>query len=175
MDSPHRQLTILDLSWRSRSSGGGQLTENGSWRWPSVPYLIVNCVFRCDPGYYHDKALARSQDYKQVVLTGSPEEEEREFQERVAKFVDAPSDWITDLAKQEPKPMGWTYDHASWHHIEKFDVFWFREWISDCPVTRAAIQELRLYQLAGGTGSVYRSEEEEVILNHLETLQRYWD
>ena len=50
-----------------------------------------------------------------------------------------------------------------------------REWVADCPVTRAALQELRLYQVDGSTGSVYRTTEEEIVLKHLEVLQMYWD
>ena len=178
------EIHILDLSWRSRSSGGGQLTENGFWRWPSVPYLIVNCVFRCDPGYYRDKALNRSRDYRQVVVTGSPEEEERAFQAQLEESMikeesdegyDLLADWV-NRANNSPQPQRvWTMDDPLWHHIEKFDVFWFREWVADCPVTRAALQELRLYQIDGSTGSVYRTTEEEIVLKHLETIQSYWD
>lgn len=178
------EIHILDLSWRARSSGGGQLTESGFWKYPSVPYLIVNCVFRCDPGYYRDKALNRSRDYKQVVQTGTPEEEELAFQANLEELMigrgsdeegDLLADWV-NIANREPrKPMVWTYDDPLWHHIEKFDVFWFREWVADCTVTRAALQELRLYQTEGSVRSVYRSTDEEIVLKHLETLQSYWD
>ena len=178
------EVHILDLSWRARSSGGGQLKEDGFWKWPSVPYMIVNCVFRCDPGYFYEKAMGRAQDYKQVLVTGSPEEEEAEFlatleehrveRESNEKF-DALADWVNRANRSEPKPRVWTYDDPLWHHIKKFDVFWFREWVADSPVTRAALQELRLYQIDGSTGSVYRSAEEEIVLKHLETLNSYWD
>jgi hypothetical protein len=178
------EIQILDLSWRSRSSGGGQLTENGFWRYPSVPYLLVNCVFRCDPGYYRDKALGRAQDYRQVLVTGSPEEEEAAFQaeleeqmvERESKEgFDVLADWVNRVNRSEPKPKVWTYDDPLWHHIEKFNVFWFREWVSDCTVTRAALQELRLYQTEGSVKSIYRTTDEEIVLKHLETIQSYWD
>ena len=179
-----QEVHILDLSWRSFSSGGGQMKEDGFWRWPSVPYLIVNCVFRCDPGYYRDKALNRSKDYRRVIVTGSPEEEEAAFKAELEEFmvkeesddgVDMLADWVNRVNRSEPKPQVWTYDDPLWHHLEKFDAFWFREWVADCPVTRAALQELRLYQIDGSTGSVYRSTEEEIVLKHLETLNSYWD
>jgi hypothetical protein len=178
------EIHILDLSWRARSSGGGQLKEDGFWKWPSVPYMIVNCVFRCDPGYFKDKALGRSRDYKQVIQTGTPEEEEASFQAQMEEHMiareseegfDALADWVNRANREPQKPMVWTYDDPLWHHIEKFDVFWFREWVADSPVTRAALQELRLYQIDGSTGSVYRSAEEEIVLKHLETLNSYWD
>jgi hypothetical protein len=169
------EIQILDLSWRSRSSGGGQLTENGFWRYPSVPYLLVNCVFRCDPGYYRDKALNRAQDYRQVIVTGSPEEEEAAFQRESEEGFDVLADWVNRVNRSEPKPKVWTYDDPLWHHIEKFNVFWFREWVADCTVTRAALQELRLYQTEGSVRSVYRTTDEEIVLKHLETIQSYWD
>lgn len=181
---PKREIEILDLSWRAFSSGGGQLNEEGFWRWPAVPYLIVNCVFRCDPGYYRDKALGRSKDYRQVIVTGSPEEEEAAFVARFDEHVaatekdpelDPLGEWVDWANKQPEKQRVWTYDDPLWHYIEKFDVFHFREWVSDCPVTRAALQELRLYQIDGDTGSVYRSTEEEIVLKHLETISSYWD
>jgi hypothetical protein len=178
------EIQILDLSWRSRSSGGGQLTENGFWRYPSVPYLIVNCVFRCDPGYYRDKAMGRAQEYRQVIVTGSPEEEERAFQAQLEEHMieresdegyDALAGWVNHVNNQPAPQRVWTYDDPLWHHIEKFNVFWFREWVADCSVTRAALQELRLYQTEGSVRSVYRTTDEEIVLKHLETIQSYWD
>ena len=88
------------------------MTEGGFWRWPSVPYLIVNCVFRCDPGYYRDKAYYRSRDYKQVVVTGSPEEEERALQAQLEEQMikeatdeefDFLADWV-NRANNAPAP-----------------------------------------------------------------------
>jgi len=178
------EVHILDLSWRARSSGGGQLTENGFWRYPSVPYLIVNCVFRCDPGYYRDKAMGRAQEYKQVIVTGSPEEEERDFQATLEEHmiaresdegINALAGWVDYINRQPPKPKVWTYDDPLWHHREKFDVFHFREWVADCSVVRAALQELRLYQTEGSVKSIYRTTDEEIVLKHLETIQSYWD
>jgi hypothetical protein len=178
------EIHILDLSWRARSAGGGQLKEDGFWKWPSVPYMIVNCVFRCDPGYYRDKAIARSQVYKQVVVTGSPEEEERSFQAQLEESMvaresdegyDFLADWVNRANNQPTPKRVWTYDDPLWHHIEKFNVFWFREWAADCTVTRAALQELRLYQTEGSVKSIYRATDEEIVLKHLETIQSYWD
>jgi len=178
------EVHILDLSWRARSGGGGQLTEEGFFRYPNVPYLIVNCVFRCDPGYYRDKAMARAQDYRQVVVTGTPEEEERAFQAQLEESMTAResdeeydflADWV-NRANNQPEPKRvWTYDDPLWHYKEKFNVFWLREWVADCTVVRAALQELRLYQTEGSVKSVYRTTDEEIVLKHLETIQSYWD
>lgn len=178
------EIHILDLSWRARSSGGGQLTEKGFWRYPSVPYLIVNCVFKCEPGYYMEKALGRSKDYRQVIVTGTPEEEERAFQAQFEESMlteesdegyDFLADWVNRANREPQKQRVWTYDDPLWHYKEKFDVFHFREWVADCTVVRAALQELRLYQTEGSVKSVYRTTDEEIVLKHLETIQSYWD
>jgi hypothetical protein len=128
--------------------------------------------------------MNRAQDYRQVLVTGSPEEEERAFQAQLEEAMvkedseegyDILADFINRANNQPVPKKVWTYDDPLWHHIEKFNVFWFREWVADCTVARAALQELRLFQVYGYTGSVYRTTEEEIILKHLETLQMYWD
>ena len=178
------EVQILDLSYRARSSGGGQLQDDGTWRHSKVPYLIVNCVFRCSPGYYHAKALARAQNYRKVTVTGTPEEEEQAFQAQleesmIARESDAGydflADWVNRANRQPQSKQVWTYDDPLWHHIQKFDVFWFREWVADCTVVRAALQELSLYQNEGSVKSVYRTTDEEIVLKHLETIQSYWE
>jgi hypothetical protein len=128
--------------------------------------------------------MNRAQDYRQVLVTGSPEEEEAAFQAELEEQMvqreseegfDVLADWVNRVNRSEPKPKVWTYDDPLWHHIEKFNVFWFREWVADCTVTRAALQELRFYQTEGSVKSVYRTTDEEIVLKHLETLQSYWD
>ena len=59
--------------------------------------------------------------------------------------------------------------------IEKFDTFWFREWIADSSVTRAILDEIDYYQLFGKLKSVYRHSDVGIILQHLRTLHSYWD
>jgi hypothetical protein len=128
--------------------------------------------------------MNRAQDYRQVLVTGSPEEEEAAFQAELEEQMvqreseegfDVLADWVNRVNRSEPKPKVWTYDDPLWHHIEKFNVFWFREWVADCTVTRAALQELRFYQTEGSVKSVYRTTDEEIVLKHLETIQSYWD
>ena len=128
--------------------------------------------------------MARSKDYKQVIVTKSPEEEQAAFletlEEQLAERDENPDrnpleSWV-NWANAQPEPQRvWTLDDPLWHYIEKFDCFHFREWVADCPVTRAALQELRLYQIEGSSGSVYRTTEEEIVLKHMETISSYWD
>ena len=128
--------------------------------------------------------MGRAQDYKQVIVTGSPEEEEVRFKAQYEEqFVDFGknddtsflADWANWANNQPEKQRVWTYDDPLWHYKEKFDVFHFREWVADCTVVRAALQELRLYQTEGSVRSVYRTTDEEIVLKHLETIQSYWD
>jgi hypothetical protein len=160
-------ITIRDLSYRLKTSRD------------NTPYLIVNCVFQCEPGYYHAKAMARSQEYREVVVTGSPEEEKAEWDARLAEEErDEEGAWLekwVEKANNLEFKKVWTYDDPIFTYIEKFDVFWFREWVATCPITRSALQELRDYQTSGKISSIYRTTDEEIVLKHLETIRSYWD
>ena len=160
-------ITIRDLSYRLKTSRD------------STPYLIVNCVLQCEPGYYHAKAMARSSDYREVLVTGSPEEEKAEWEARLAEQErDEEGAWLEkwlEKANNLEFKKVWTYDDPTFTYIKKFDVFWFREWVATCPVTRSALQELRDYQISGKIPSSYRTTDEEVVLKHLETIKSYWD
>ena len=131
------------------------------------PYLILNVVFKVEKDedtYTWERAKGSSEEYQTVLTVDDPGRYE---------------DWICnhwDLAKgYDGYGRAWTHQDSPWQYIEKFDCFWFREWIADCGPTRAIIQELEFYQDNGRLPSVYRSVEEGIILTHLETLQRYWD
>ena len=156
-------LTITNLRVDYRSSESPK-------PWPNVPYIIVNVVFKCDRSTdYHDdfgwqQAKVESEEYRQVLTIDDPKTYE---------------DWITihwDLNQRySGYGRAWISNDPPWRYIEKFDCFWFREWISDCAVTRAIISELEHYKEHGKLPSVYRSIEAGIILTHLRTLQTYWD
>ena len=169
-------IKILDLSYRSKVSQSIY----------KVPYLIVNCVLKIDRGndfessYYYEKAKGASEEYKRVVVTGSPEEEEHKFKETLDRISEEGCedgiDYLIETINSSPPPeMVWTYAEAHLTHIKKFDVFWFREWIADCNVTRYILQELREFQTRGKLSQIYRTTDEEIVLKHLETLHSYWD
>jgi hypothetical protein len=131
------------------------------------PYLILNVVFKVEKDedtFTWERAKGSSEEYRKVLTIDDPERYE---------------DWICnhwDLAKgYDGYGRAWTHQDRPWQYIEKFDCFWFREWIADCTVTRAIIAELQYFKQNGELPSVYRSVEEGIILTHLETLQRYWD
>ena len=135
-----------------------------------VPYLIVNCVFKCDradnPGedFAWLQAKAWSEEYRQVLTIDDPERYE---------------DWISNHwdfhEKYDGYGRAWTHEDPTWQYIEKFDCFWFREWVSDCSVTRALIYELEYFEEHGKLPSVYRAIDECIILSHLRSLHSYWD
>jgi hypothetical protein len=138
-------IKILDLSYRQPKA-----------RKSEYPFLIVNCVFRLSDSEEGNclkiKALSLSRETTRVLASDSEENLEK-------------GDW---------KWM-WTFSDPVWRHIPKFDVFWLRTWVSDCPVTRAALSELREYEQNGSLSTAYRQLDGGVILRHLQTLDSYWD
>jgi hypothetical protein len=132
-----------------------------------VPFLVVNCCFTVEPdvedGYLWAQAKGDSEDYRQVLTIDDPE-----------KYEESLLNW--DFGSRYPGyGRAWTHQDPVWDYIEKFNTFWFREWIADCPVTRAIIGDLEYYKEHGKLPSVYRTIDEGIILQHLRTLQRYWD
>jgi hypothetical protein len=151
-------LTITNLRADYRSSESSD-----------VSYIIVNCTFKCarDPENYDyawNQAKAWSEEYRQVLTIDDPKRYEN---------------WIWDhwdLTKgYDGYGRAWTHEDPSWRYIEKFDTFWFREWIADSLPIRMIIWELQYYKENGRLPSVYRTIDESIILSHLRTLQVYWD
>lgn len=152
------QITIRDLSVRPGRSVG-------------IPFVVVNCVFKCEDGYFQSKSMGYTTDYHQVVVTGTPEEEFKEFE----KLFEEEGDFISHINSLPFKSKVWTYNDPFLTYIPKFDVFWLREWVADCPVTKAVLEDLFEYQTTGKFSVPYRSADEEIVLKHLRTLNEYWD
>jgi len=132
-----------------------------------VPYLIINCCFRVDPeshdGYLWAQAKGDSEEYRQVLTIDDPE-----------KYEASLLTW--DYTTRYPGyGRAWTHQDPVWEYIEKFDTFHFKEWVADCPVTRAIINDLEHYKTHGMLPTVYRTIDEGIILQHLRSLQAYWD
>jgi hypothetical protein len=132
-----------------------------------VPFLIVNCCFRVDPdsndGYLWAQAKGDSEGYRQVLTIDDPE-----------KYEESLLTW--DFSIRYPGyGRAWTHHDPVWEYVEKFDTFHFREWIADGPVTRAVISDLEYYKEHKKLPTVYRTIDEGIILQHLRTLQSYWD
>lgn len=119
------------------------------------PWLLVNCVFKLDDNEdhpYRQRALGESQHFTINMAADTPEQLDR------GKF----------------KKM-WVLSDPEWSYVEKFDVFWFRQRVSDCSVTRSCLQELRYFEEHGYFPSFYRHVSEGVFLRHLRCLGSYWD
>lgn len=159
-------LTITSLRADHRETEGW--FEGGT---RSCPFIILNVVFRCarssdlHEDYTWNQAKACSEEYSQKLTIDDPGKYEK---------------WIMreswDLKeKYDGYGKAWVHEDPPWRYIEKFDCFWFREWIADCGPTRAIISELQHFKDHGKLPSVYRTVESSIILSHLQTLQRYWD
>ena len=134
-----------------------------------VPFLVVNCCFTVEPdsedGFLWAQAKGDSEGYRQLLTIDDPVSYEM--------FI---SNWDLNVKSRYPGyGRTWTHQDQIWQYIEKFNVFWFREWISDCPVTRAIIADLTYYKEHGKLPTVYRSVDEGIILKHMRTLHSYWD
>ena len=133
----------------------------------TVPFLIVNCCFRVDPeandGSLWAQAKGDSEEYRKVLTIDDPE-----------KYEASLLNW--DYSQRYPGyGRAWTHQDPVWQYIEKFETFWLREWVADCPVTRAIVRDLEHYKTHGMLPTVYRTIDEGIILQHLRTLQSYWD
>lgn len=137
---------------------------------PIIPYLIVNLTFKVDQVDPHvfESFKFQTEEYQKVINIGSPEEDEN----RLLGTIDTP---LIDWNKLPPLPMVWTYKDTYFQYIEKFDTFHFREYISDCTVTRAIIRDLRFFQEFGNFPDLYRGVDEHIFLQHVITLFNYWD
>jgi hypothetical protein len=159
-------LKILNLRVDYRETEGW--FEGGT---RPCPYIIINCVFKCERSedlhedFTWNQAKAWSEDYTQKLIIDDPERYEAWLMR---------ASW--DLKeKYDGYGKAWIHGEPPWRYIEKFDCFWFREWIADCEVTRAVIRELEYYKEHGTLPSVYRTVESSIILSHLRTLHEYWD
>jgi len=159
-------ITITNLRVDRRETKGYLADED-----TSLSYLIVNCVFKCsrDP-LNHDfswhQAKGGSEEYHKVLTIDDPK--------RYEEWLVDPDGWNFS-SRYNGYGKAWTHADPVWQYIEKFDCFWFREWISDCTVTRAIITELEYYKEHGKLPSVYRSIDDGIILAHLRSLHTYWD
>lgn len=156
-------LTITNLRTDYRGTEGWFNDEP-----TDCPYIIVNVVFRItqeEENWSWLRAKSEAEEYQQVLTIDDPERYEK-------WLMGAGWDFKT---KYDGYDRAWTHHDCPWRYIEKFDCFWFREWIADCGPTRAIIQELEYYKQHGKLPSVYRTMESEIVLSHLRTLAHYWD
>ena len=157
-------ITITHLSWREKITPA-------VGPWPEVPYLIANVTWRVTPDGDDDihtlkSFLSATEDYSEVPTI----DDSAKFE----AFVE--SNGVIDVFRNYPGiEKRSIFNDKKWHYLEKFNTFWAREWVVDCTVTRAVLQELEIYQKLGKFPSVYRGVDSHIIYQHIDTLQRYWD
>ena len=137
----------------------------------NVPYSIVNVCFKIDKStddgsLLWERSKAEAGEYSSVLTIDDPE--------RYENWLVSPDGWSFS-SRYDGYGKAWTHNDAPWKYIEKFDTFWFREWVADCSVTRALVHELEYFQEHNKLPSVYRFTDGCIILQHLRALQSYWD
>lgn len=151
--------------------------------------MIVNATFRIDRSFKDGgegndypwgehlwgMAYAASQDYREIVVTDNPAKEEEWYMNRILDFDKYISELYPGRVTYPGRVKMYQSQEPAWRYLEKFDTFWFREWVSFCSVTEALVSELKHFQVTGQLPSVYRGVTQSVVLRHLETLHNYWD
>jgi len=137
----------------------------------SLSYLIVNATWKItqdsveEDNYLFDMAKAEANEYGKVLTIESPEDYESWLKT-----------WDYNFETGYPGYKNcWTHRDYPWRYIEKFQTFHFREWIADSVVTQALLNEIVYYKATGEMLSKYRTIPGQIILEHFQTLGRYWD
>lgn len=159
-------LTITSLRTDYRKTEG-----DGKVWLRDVPYIIVNITFKfsiCDEsdGFIWERTKAEAGEFSRVLTIDDPE--------RYNAWLIDPKGWEFS-SRYDGYGKAWTHNDPPYRYIEKFDTFWLREWISDCSVTRSILDELTYYKYTGKLPTAYRHTDDCVVLQHLRTLQDYWD
>ena len=156
------KITSLRIDKResSNDSYGGLLS-----------YLIVNATWKItqddddESDFLFNIAKAEAEEYGKVLTIESPEDYEKWL-----------LTWDYNFKTGYPGYKHcWTHKDCPWHYIEKFQTFHFREWIADSVVTQALLNEIVYYKATGEMLSKYRTIPGQIILEHFQTLGRYWD
>ena len=154
-------LTITSLRIDHRVTPEGNLDNE------SVPYAICNVTFKItDDDHLYEASKKEAEDYRNVLTIDDPK--------RYEAWIMSPEGWDF-RTRYDGYGRAYTHNDAPWQYIEKFDTFWFREWVADSSVTRRIFNELQYYKDHGRLPSVYRHCEEYIITAHLRTLGTYWD
>jgi hypothetical protein len=153
-------LEITSLRTRYR------VTPQGNLWYADVPYIFVNACFKVtDDEHLFLRTKAEADEYHEVLTIDDPERYEKHLLED--NFLTSPA--------YDGFGRAWSRKDPPFYYIEKFQTFWFRQWIADSTVTRAIIGELEHYKKHGKLPSVYRHAEEYIILSHFHCLDRLWD
>jgi hypothetical protein len=142
-----------------------RVTPQGNVWAQDVPFAIANICFKIiDDEHLFERTKAEASEYSSVLTIASPEDYEA-----------ALANWDLTFKKGYDFGRAWTTQDPPFYYLEKFSTFWFREWIADSLPTKMMLWELQYYKENGKLPSVYRHTDECIILQHLRSLQGYWD
>jgi len=144
------------------------VTPEGNMWTQDVPFLVINACLKIENDeHLFERTKAECEDYRSVLTIDDPERYESHLMSTAG---------FEGLLRYDGFGRAWTHnEEGPFHYIEKFQTFWFRQWIADSPVTRSIIAELEHYKQHGKLPSVYRHAEEYIIMSHFACLDRYWD
>jgi hypothetical protein len=142
------KITSLRVTERVTKSKGN---------YPDIPFLIVDITWKISEGdFYFFRFLRDSHD----VIEGLA--------------IDNPLSYgLCGVPTKFTKV--WTPHDQKWVYLEKFQTFWMKAWVSDCPVVRIVLDELRHFHQTGEFSSVYRFYKESTLYAHLSTLDSFMD
>jgi len=143
------QITSLRVTEKVTKSKGN---------YPDIPFLIVNITWQIPPdSFYFSRYLRDSKEVKEE------------------QAIDDPLSYVNPWGYPPKFTKVWTPHDQKWEYLEKFQTFWMKAWVSDCPVVRSVLNELKHFQQAGEFSSVYRFYKESTLYAHLSTLDFFMD
>jgi hypothetical protein len=151
-------VTITSLNWRERVTPPVD-------PWPAVPFLICNATWRVEDEETKDLFMGQTESYRKVLTIDDPDKFDKYLEESTG----------LELFEYGGFDRRHIFNDTKWQYLPKFGVFWWRQYVSDSPVTRAALKELEVYQKTGKLQSVYRGTDEYIVYQLLSTLDSFWD
>lgn len=143
------QITSLRVTEKVTKSKGD---------YPDIPFIIANITWQVPEDSFYFPRFIR--DSKEVA-------EELAIDDLLS---------YDDPWRNPPKfTKVWTPHDRKWEYLEKFQTFWMKAWVSDCPVVRSTLSELKHFQQTGKFSSVYRFHKESTLYTHLSTLDSFTD
>lgn len=118
--------------------------------------MIVNMTMKVDDGLYRSLLKSKSDELTKTFII---------------KDIDAFRETYDWCYVEE----AWTYNDTLITYIDKFDVFWLRLWVSLCPLTEIAINEIRTFKETGVFPGPYRAEDSNVLIKYIESLIAFID
>lgn len=164
------QFTILHHSARYKQT----TNQNGDWT-----FIDYNLVFSADNVDFKMMCTQLCSDWVERLYVQDKELADRYLKDvEIRKDDDDADDWVPyhkdGLNRDEIFIKGWEHQFPHLIYIEKFDVFQFRDYIQDNPVTRGIITYIDNLKDRIVYGNKY-IEPYSVFYACLNNLQYWWD